>query len=202
MRKSILGPKINALRLQGLSYRDIQNTLGCSKSTISYHLGEGQKEKTKQRRKKIPSSTYSHVKRVNTFQNPIVRNQKKLNPAPSQTQRQMTKSITDKASRFQRSSAFNYKDVYAKYGDHFQCALTGRPLSWNNPHTYEYDHILPVARGGNSSIENLQLVCTDANRAKNDMTEEEFLDLCKEVVLHAGYKVWKPSGSYHSNRHT
>lgn len=202
MRKSILGPKINALRLQGLSYRDIQNTLGCSKSTISYHLGEGQKEKTKQRRKKIPSSTYSHVKRVNTFQNPIVRNQKKLNPAPSQTQRQMTKSITDKASRFQRSSAFNYKDVYAKYGDHFQCALTGRPLSWNNPHTYEYDHILPVARGGNSSIDNLQLVCTDANRAKNDMTEEEFLDLCKEVVLHAGYKVWKPSGSYHSNRHT
>ena len=202
MRKSILGPKINALRLQGLSYRDIQNTLGCSKSTISYHLGEGQKEKTKQRRKKIPSSTYSHVKRVNTFQNPIVRNQKKLNPAPSQTQRQMTKSITDKASRFQRSSAFNYKDVYAKYGDHFQCALTGRPLSWNNPHTYEYDHILPVARGGNSSIENLQLVCTDANRAKNDMTEEEFLDLCKEVVLHAGYKVWKPSGSYHSNKHT
>ena len=202
MRKSILGPKINALRLQGLSYRDIQNTLGCSKSTISYHLGEGQKEKTKQRRKKIPSSTYSHVKRVNTFQNPIVRNQKKLNPAPSQTQRQMTKSITDKASRFQRSSAFNYKDVYAKYGDHFQCALTGRPLSWNNPHTYEYDHMLPVARGGNSSIDNLQLVCTDANRAKNDMTEEEFLDLCKEVVLHAGYKVWKPSGSYHSNRHT
>ena len=201
MRKSILGPKINALRLQGLSYRDIQNTLGCSKSTISYHLGEGQKEKTKQRRKKIPSSTYSHVKRVNTFQNPIVRNQKKLNPAPSQTQRQMTKSITDKASRFQRSSAFNYKDVYAKYGDHFQCALTGRPLSWNNPHTYEYDHILPVARGGNSSIDNLQLVCTDANRAKNDMTEEEFLDLCKEVVLNAGYKVWKPSGSYHSNKY-
>jgi 5-methylcytosine-specific restriction endonuclease McrA len=114
----------------------------------------------------------------------------------------MTKSITDKASRFQRSSAFNYKDVYAKYGDHFQCALTGRPLSWNNPNTYEYDHILPVARGGNSSIDNLQLVCIDANRAKNDMTEEEFLDLCKEVVLHAGYKVWKPSGSYHSNKHT
>ena len=202
MRKSILGPKINALRLQGLSYKDIQNTLGCSLSTISYHLGKGQKEKTKKRRAKISHSTYIHVKRVNYFQNPIIRKQKKLNPKTSFTKREMTKSISDKSSRFQRSSAFNYKDVYAKYGDHFQCGLTGRPLSWNEPHTYEYDHILPVARGGNSCIENLQIVCTDANRAKNDMTEDEFLDLCKEIVLHAGYKVYKPSGSHHSNKHT
>lgn len=201
MRKSILGPKINALRLQGLSYKDIQNTLGCSLGTISYYLGKGQKEKTKKRRTKISPSTYSHVKRVNYFQNPTIRKQKKLNPKNSFTRREMTKSITDKTSRFQRSSAFNYKDVYAKHGDHFQCALTGRPLTWNEPHTYEYDHILPVARGGNSSIENLQIVCIDANRAKGDMTEEEFLDLCKEVVLQAGYKVYKPSGSYHSNKH-
>ena len=34
------------------------------------------------------------------------------------------------------------------------------------------------------------------------MTEDEFLDLCKEIVLHAGYKVYKPSGSHHSNKHT
>ena len=201
MRKSILGPKINALRLQGLSYKDIQNTLGCSLGTISYYLGKGQKEKTKQRRKNVSRSTYIHVKRTNSFQTPTIRKQKKLNPKKSFTHREMTKSISDKASRFQRSSAFNYKDVYAKYGDHFQCELTGRPLTWNEPHTYEYDHILPVARGGNSSIDNLQIVCIDANRAKNDMTEEEFLDLCKEVVLHAGYKVWKPSGSYHSNKY-
>jgi len=201
MRKSILGPKINALRLQGLSYKDIQNTLGCSLGTISYYLGKGQKEKTKQRRKNVSRPTYIHVKRTNSFQTPTIRKQKKLNPKKSFTHREMTKSISDKASRFQRSSAFNYKDVYAKYGDHFQCELTGRPLTWNEPHTYEYDHILPVARGGNSSIDNLQIVCIDANRAKNDMTEEEFLDLCKEVVLHAGYKVWKPSGSYHSNKY-
>jgi 5-methylcytosine-specific restriction endonuclease McrA len=198
MRKSILGPKINALRLQGLSYKDIQNTLGCSLSTISYHLGKGQKEKTKKRRANVSPLTYLHVKRVNYFQN---RKQKKLNPKTSFTKREMTKSISDKSSHFQRSSAFNYKDVYAKYGDHFQCGLTGRPLLWNEPHTYEYDHILPVARGGNSCIENLQIVCTDANRAKNDMTEDEFLDLCKEIVLHAGYKVYKPSGSHHSNKH-
>ena len=201
MRKSILGPKIEALRLQGLSYKDIQNTLNCSIGTISYYLGKGQKEKTKQRRKNVSHSTYIHVKRINCFQNRTIRTQKKLNPKTSFTHRQMSKAISAKASKFQKNAAFNYKDVHAKYGDHFQCALTGRPLSWNKPQEYEYDHILPVARGGTPCLDNLQIVCTDANRAKNDLTEEEFLDLCKEVVINAGYKVWKPSGSYHSNKY-
>ena len=33
------------LHKKGLSYRKIQNQLACSKSTISYHLGKGQKKK-------------------------------------------------------------------------------------------------------------------------------------------------------------
>jgi transposase len=33
------------LRAEGKSYREIQEELDCSKGTISYHLGEGQKEK-------------------------------------------------------------------------------------------------------------------------------------------------------------
>ena len=36
---------ILALRRQGLSYREIQNELGCSKGTISYHCGKNQSEK-------------------------------------------------------------------------------------------------------------------------------------------------------------
>ena len=43
--------KENILKLksQGKSYRQIQAILGCSKGTISYHLGEGQKQKTRER---------------------------------------------------------------------------------------------------------------------------------------------------------
>jgi len=37
------------LRAEGKTYREIQQQLGCSKSTISYHLGYGQKEKTHRR---------------------------------------------------------------------------------------------------------------------------------------------------------
>ena len=34
------------------SYRQIEKELGCSKSTIAYHLGKGQKEKAYLRAKK------------------------------------------------------------------------------------------------------------------------------------------------------
>jgi 5-methylcytosine-specific restriction endonuclease McrA len=32
----------------------------------------------------------------------------------------------------------------------------------------QYDHILPVARGGATTLENLQLLCADCNRRKSD----------------------------------
>lgn len=47
--------KENILRLrsEGKSYRQIQAILGCSKGTIAYHLGPGQKDKTKDRTNRI-----------------------------------------------------------------------------------------------------------------------------------------------------
>lgn len=44
--------EIVRLRSEGKTYRQIQEILGCSKGTIAYHLGEGQKEKTKERSQK------------------------------------------------------------------------------------------------------------------------------------------------------
>lgn len=40
--------KDNILKLyaEGKSYREIEKILGCSKGTIAYHVGKGQKEKT------------------------------------------------------------------------------------------------------------------------------------------------------------
>ena len=37
--------KILKLRAEGKSYREIQSILGCSKSTISYHCGNGNEKK-------------------------------------------------------------------------------------------------------------------------------------------------------------
>lgn len=38
--------EILRLRSEGKTYNEIVSELGCSKGTVSYHLGEGQKQKT------------------------------------------------------------------------------------------------------------------------------------------------------------
>ena len=43
--------QILKLRSEGKSYREIEKILGCSKGTIAYHIGEGQKDKTNQNKK-------------------------------------------------------------------------------------------------------------------------------------------------------
>jgi 5-methylcytosine-specific restriction endonuclease McrA len=62
------------------------------------------------------------------------------------------------------------------------CALTGRTLT---PKICSLDHIIPVSRGGLHRIENAQILHRDVNRAKGTLTNEEFLQLCREVVDHS-----------------
>ncbi len=63
-----------------------------------------------------------------------------------------------------------------------RCALTGRPLE---PSTASLDHIVPVRCGGAHAIENTQVLHKDVNRAKSTMTNDEFVQLCREVVHHS-----------------
>jgi len=51
-----LGEQIIKLANKGMSYRQIEKQLGCSKSTIAYHLGKGQKEKAYLRMKKAKAN--------------------------------------------------------------------------------------------------------------------------------------------------
>jgi 5-methylcytosine-specific restriction endonuclease McrA len=64
----------------------------------------------------------------------------------------------------------------------FRCALTGRPLT---PDQAALDHKVPVCRGGKHDIENAQVLHRDVNRAKGALTNEEFIQLCREVAEHA-----------------
>ena len=130
------------------------DALGCSKSTISYHVSPGGKQKVRAReaRHREDSPTLLHVKRVWHFQHPRTPSINKTPWYQHPTHRQTRKAITQKSHQFQKTMTFNYKDVHKKHGDHFPCALTGRPLNWNNPEDYQYDHIIPIARGGDNTI--------------------------------------------------
>jgi len=63
----------------------------------------------------------------------------------------------------------------------FRCALTGRPLT---PQTAALDHIVPTRFGGRHVIENTQVLHKDTNRAKGSLTSDEFIQLCREVIIH------------------
>ena len=187
-----LHKKIIALRQKQLTYTQIIKVLKCSRSTVSYALRKRTRMLAKQSNANMPIHYKRIQNKIYTFKNPTTRK----TPLPiwylNSTSRQISKAISTKAHTFQRRMAFNYKDVHKKYGDHFSCALTGRPLKFNEPQTYEYDHIMPHSRGGDNSLSNLQILCPEANQAKGMMTDEEFKDLCKEVIIHAGYKIYKP----------
>jgi 5-methylcytosine-specific restriction endonuclease McrA len=44
----------------------------------------------------------------------------------------------------------------------------GRCVECGSNFDLQYDHILPVARGGATTVQNLQLLCADCNRRKSD----------------------------------
>ena len=61
----------------------------------------------------------------------------------------------------------------------FRCALSGWQIS---PECFELDHIMPLSKGGNSEVENLQALHPVVNKAKGNMTNEEFIEMCKAVA--------------------
>lgn len=84
---------------------------------------------------------------------------------------------------------FTWEEVVEKHGESPVCHLTGRTIDWSKPSEYEFDHIYPRAKGGDNSLGNLGIAVKAANRAKSDMTVDEFLALCKEVLENHGYVV-------------
>lgn len=67
-----------------------------------------------------------------------------------------------------------------------RCALTGRRLTRDNA---QLDHIVPKVKGGGDEIGNLRWLCIEANMAKRDMTDEQFIALCAEVTAFIGERI-------------
>jgi 5-methylcytosine-specific restriction endonuclease McrA len=71
-----------------------------------------------------------------------------------------------------------------------KCALSGRKLD----RSAEIDHKLPKVRGGKDTIANLQWVTREANRAKRDLTDVEFLRLCRDCAEWIGERIAEVDG--------
>jgi len=182
---SNLGSEIKQLRQEGLTYDQIKDRLGCSKGTICYHLGTNQQEKHNARKRKFRAKQHPYYSKIQTFHvtKETVRTASQL--------RKWYKSLSDKVRLFHKDHTmqktntkptFTVEDVIAKFGEKPKCYLTGEELDIYQPRAYQFDHIVPVSRGGSNSIDNLGLCTKEANQAKSDMTLDEFIQLCKRVV--------------------
>lgn len=166
--------KILKLRSQGKTYNEIKKTLGCSKGLISYHCGEGQKKKTVDRNRKNRQVVKNKIiKKLDAFFRDNVHGFKR------------GKSTNKTTGRF------HYASAYKKIMENPFCYLSGREIDFEKTKSYHLDHIIAVSKGGKNDLKNMGLSCKEANIAKNDLSLDEFIQLCIDVCKYNGYEVNK-----------
>jgi len=181
------------LKSEGKSYKEIQKVLGCSKGTISYHCGDGQKEKTKIRRDKRRENIIKVKTDCFKYTNKKVKNIIKKDIRSN-------KDVVESTRKFQKRSknkvdknidiSFTWEDVIKKFGEKTVCYLSGEEIDLYE-NNYNFDHIIPASKGGLNTLDNLGILYEKVNTMKSDMTPEELIELCVKILKHNGYKVEK-----------
>ena len=180
--------QILALRAEGKSYDQICVELNCSKSTVAYHCSETARENQHKRQQKLRQDNVL-LKKVENFKQVRKQSGNKLEQTCTTDELLSNKVRKFREKKLAKNDKFTYKDVIQKFGEKTTCYLTGRPINLQEPRTYQFDHIVPVSRGGENTFSNLGLACKEANVGKSDMLIDEFINLCKDVLKHHGYKI-------------
>lgn len=189
---SILSEQILDLRKNGYSYRKIAKFLNCSYSIVCRTCDPTQKEKSRLRVLKKGRHPFHHkmcnFKRIN-----ITTNTKPLTKTQNIYKLIQSKILyfTNQKGDIYMKPSFTVQDLLNKFGNNPVCYLTGESIDIYKPRTYHFDHIIPRSRGGTNDIDNLGICTKAANQAKNDMTPDEFFNLCKVILEYNGYQVSK-----------
>ncbi len=172
--------KILQLKNEGKSYSQISKILNCSKGTISYHLGNGQKEKTLLRRQKRRENVL--IRKYESFKYRQPRYVREM-------VRKFNKSSNGKHDK-NIEQTFILDDIINKFGVDTVCYLSGEKINLfeNN---YNFDHIFPSSKGGDNSLENLGITHEIVNKMKTDLTVDELLEWCEKILKFNNYTVYK-----------
>jgi len=184
-----LGIKIHELKSKGYSYNKIKEELNCSKSTISYYLGKDQKLKAIKRVKKRRAKPESVlIEKIYRFR---WRDNKKVMNKVRDFQRRDPELNKQHNLTSRQTNNFTVDEFFKKIGDNPRCYLSGEQIDLYNPELYSLDHIIPSSKGGNNCLENAELISLLVNKMKNDLSVEEFLNKCVQILEYNGYKVNK-----------
>jgi len=186
-----LSDRILELRSQGDTYNQIVEKLNCSKSTVAYYCGKDQKAKSRAR-SDLRRATNTLVQKIDRFKSDV-RVPKNIIVTSSNSDRKRFKVLDFQRVEAQgaRYRTFTLKDVEGLVGDKPTCYLSGRAIDLEDPSSFEFDHRLPRSKGGDNSLDNLGIASKEANRAKGDLTEEELILLCADILRTKGYTVSK-----------
>ncbi|NBX98082.1 hypothetical protein EBQ81_04430 [bacterium] len=185
--QEVVKQQILELRKLGYSYDKIADKLNCSKGTISYHCGDGQKNKTRLRQiknrhfknplyNKIHTFLYKPKKIYSKKHNKIISNilEEKINS--------FHKVYRGRKMIKKEKNTFTEKEFLQKIGKNPKCYLTGKDIDLLDSRSYQLDHIIPRSKGGQNTLDNCQIATKDANYAKGNLMLDEFFALCKSVV--------------------
>lgn len=182
------------LRDEGKSYDEIQKLLGCSKGTIAYHCGNGQKDKANKRQNKrrqnillAKTDRFKYKQKSENFD--IIKDSKdKKNVVESIRKFQKRDNSIKGRVNKNIETTFTWEDVLEKYGENTFCYLSGEDINLFD-NNYQLDHITPASRGGSNGFSNLGITHKIVNQMKGDLTPEELIDWCKKVLAFNGYEV-------------
>ena len=188
-----LKEKVLELKSKGLNQSQIVEKLGCARSTVCWHFNpEKQLKKAQDRKKKIPDYEVKNCRNMSRFFCAKTENKQpfKIKDLTFGQAHVNNRNRLKCFSRHYKSNKMEQKtkinSVKEKYGitesnTTFICRYTAKILDWTRPAEYQYDHIIPRSRGGENTLENLQIISKEANQAKGDMTHEEFVNFIKLV---------------------
>jgi CRISPR/Cas system Type II protein with McrA/HNH and RuvC-like nuclease domain len=111
----------------------------------------------------------------------------KLRTATRDFQRREHGHVINKSNKYE----FYLNDVLNKFGIETMCYLSGIKINLLTDTNYSLDHITAASRGGDNSLENMGILNGTVNKMKHNLTIDEFLNLCKRILEHNGYRVRK-----------